>query len=209
MSAATDYLLIVEDDPDILKLLETALTYKGYRVRTAQNGSEALDAIRGKHPALVIADIMMPKLDGFGLVHRMRINPETREIPVVFITATYVAPEDVEFALNLGGTQFFQKPIDLPGFLDTIAELLAEGLPTVIEPLKEREFYNEYRRRLEAKLSEKLRQLARDERLLATEEDQATPSIRASLRQTIRERDELKLLLDQIRTQLEKYMPSE
>ena len=209
MSTGTDYLLIVEDDPDILKLLETALTYKGYRVMTAQNGSEALDTIRGKHPALVIADIMMPKLDGFGLVHRMRINPETREIPVVFITATYVAPEDVEFALNLGGTQFFQKPIDLPGFLDTIAELLAEGLPTVIEPLKEREFYNEYRRRLEAKLNEKLRQLARDERLLATEEDEDTPSIRASLRQTIRERDELKLLLDQIRAQLEKYAPSE
>ena len=209
MSAATDYLLIVEDDPDILKLLETALTYKGYRVMTAQNGSEALDVIRTKFPALVIADIMMPKLDGFGLVHRMRINPETREIPVVFITATYVAPEDVEFALNLGGTQFFHKPIDLPGFLDTIAGLLAEGLPTVIEPLKEREFYDEYRRRLEAKLNEKLRQLARDERLLETEKDRDSSTIQSSLRQTIRERDELKLLLDQIRTQLEKYGPSE
>jgi CheY-like chemotaxis protein len=209
MSAGTDYLLIVEDDPDILKLLETAMRFKGYRVMTAQNGSEALDVIRRKHPALVIADIMMPKLDGFGLVHRMRINPETREIPVVFITATYVAPEDIEFALNIGATQFIQKPIDLPEFLDTIADLLAQGLPAVIEPLKELDFYNEYRRRLEAKLNEKLRQLARDERLLTTEEDRETPSIRASLHQTIRERDELKLLLDQIRTQLEKYSQSE
>ena len=209
MSTGTDYLLIVEDDPDILKLLDTALSFRGYRVMTAQNGSEALDVIQRKHPALVIADIMMPKLDGFGLVHRMRIDPETREIPVVFITATYVAPEDMEFALNIGATQFFQKPIDLPGFLDTIAELLAEGLPAVIEPLRERDFYHEYRRRLEAKLNEKLRQLARDERLLATEEDRDNPSIRASLRQTIRERDELKLLLEQIRTQLEKYAQSE
>jgi CheY-like chemotaxis protein len=209
VDTGTDYLLIVEDDPDILELLEAALTFKGYRVMTARDGSEALDVIRRKHPALVIADIMMPKLDGFGLVHRIRINPETREIPVVFITATYVAREDVEFALNIGATQFIQKPIDLPGFLETVAELLAQGLPTVIEPLKELDFYNEYRRRLRAKLEEKLRQIARDERLLATEEDEESPSIQASLRQTIRERDELNLLLDQIHAQLEKYTPSE
>jgi len=209
VDTATDYLLIVEDDPDILQLLEAALTFKGYRVMTARDGSEALDVIRRKHPALIIADIMMPKLDGFGLVHRIRINPETREIPVVFITATYVAREDVEFALNLGATQFIQKPIDLPGFLETIAELLAQGLPTVIEPLKELDFYHEYRRRLQAKLEEKLRQIARDERLLATEEDGESPSIQASLRQAIRERDELNLLLDQIHAQLEKYTQSE
>lgn len=209
MDSASDYLLIVEDDPDILKLLDTALTFKGYRVMTAQDGREALDVIRRKRPALVVADIMMPKLDGFGLVHRMRINPETREIPVVFITATYVAPEDMEFALSIGATQFIQKPIDLPGFLETIRELLAQGLPTVIEPLEEPDFYNEYRKRLEAKLDEKLRQIAREERLLATEEDAETHSIRASLRQTIRERDELKLLLGQIRTRLGKDMKSE
>ncbi len=209
MDSASDYLLIVEDDPDILKLLDTALSFKGYRVMTAQDGREALNVIRRKRPALVIADIMMPKLDGFGLVHRMRINPETREIPVVFITATYVAPEDMEFALNLGATQFIQKPIDLPGFLETIRELLAQGLPAVIEPLAEQDFYNEYRKRLEAKLDEKLRQIAREERLLATEEDAQTASIRASLHHTIRERDELRLLLGQIRTRLGKDMQSE
>ena len=209
MDTGTDYLLIVEDDPDILKLLDAALTFKGYHVMTAQNGREALEVIQRKHPALVVADIMMPKLDGFGLVHRIRINPETREIPVVFITATYVAREDIEFALNIGATQFIQKPIDLDGFLEMIAELLAQGLPTIIKPLKELEFYNEYRRRLEAKLDEKLRQIARDESLLAAEADRETPYIQASLRQTIRERDELKLLLDQIRAQLENYKLSE
>ena len=209
MDTGTDYLLIVEDDSDILKLLDAALTFKGYRVMTAQNGSEGLACIQKKHPALVIADIMMPKLDGFGLVHRMRINPETREIPVVFITATYVAREDMEFALSIGATQFIQKPIDLPRFLETIAELLRQGLPAVIKPLNELDFYNEYRRRLKAKLDEKLRQIARDERLLAAEEDRETASIRSSFRQAVRERDELKLLLDQIQAQLEKYTPSE
>src|SRR5512138_2970675 len=127
MSAQPGYLLIVEDDPDILKLLKATLTFRGYRVATACNGREGLEAVQQEHPALIIADIMMPQLDGFGLVHRLRINPETRGIPVVFITATYVAREDREFALNIGATRFLQKPVDLEKFLATIAELLAQG----------------------------------------------------------------------------------
>jgi DNA-binding response OmpR family regulator len=209
MNAGQDYLLIVEDDPDILKLLDATLTFKGYRVITAQNGKEGLEAIKVKRPAIVIADIMMPKLDGFGLVHRMRINPETRDIPVVFITATYVAREDREFALNLGATRFIQKPVDLEKFLATIAELLEQGLPTIIKPLNNLEFYNEYRQRLQAKLDEKNKQITREQHLLATDADREDPFLQASLRQAIRERDELQLLLDQIHEQLEKYARSE
>src|SRR3990172_2645439 len=108
-NAGSGYLLIVEDDPDILKLLDTTLTFRGYRVVKAQNGREGLDAVLKERPAIVIADIMMPKLDGFGLVHRFRLNPETRDIPVVFITATYVAAEDREFALNIGATRFIRS----------------------------------------------------------------------------------------------------
>lgn len=205
MNAGTDYLLIVEDDPDILKLLDATLTFKGYRVLTARNGREGLEAIQRKRPAIVIADIMMPRLDGFGLVHRMRINPQTRDIPVVFITATYIAREDREFALNIGATHFLQKPIELEKFLAMIAELLKQGPPTVIKPYNELDFYNEYRRRLEAKLDEKTRQIARDQHLLATDADKGDQSLQVSLHQAVRERDELKLLLDQIHKQLEKY----
>src|SRR6476619_299030 len=143
MNTATDYLLIVEDDPDILRLLDAALTFRGYRVVTAHNGREGLEAIQTKRPTIVIADIMMPKLDGFWLVHRIRINPQTRDIPVVFITATYVAREDREFALSIGATRFIQKPVDLEKFLATIAEVLKQGIPIRIEPLKELNFYDE------------------------------------------------------------------
>ncbi len=86
MNTEPGYLLIVEDDPDILKLLDTTLTFRGYRVITAHNGKEGLEIVQKEHPAIVITDIMMPKLDGFGLVHRLRLNPETRGIPVVFIS---------------------------------------------------------------------------------------------------------------------------
>ena len=205
MNAEQSYLLIVEDDLDILQLLNTTLTFKGYRVVTARNGREGLEAIQKERPATVIADIMMPKLDGFGLVHRIRINPETRDIPVVFITATYVAPEDREFALNIGATRFIQKPVDLEKFLTTVAEVLKQGTPAGLEPLKEMNFYEEYRKRLEAKLGEKNRQIARDEQLLGTHSAEEDEFLRASLRHAIGEREELKLLLEQIHEQIQKH----
>lgn len=209
MNAGQDYLLIAEDDRDILKLLDAALTFKGYRVITAHNGKEALEVIQIKRPAIVITDIMMPMLDGFGLVHRLRINPETRDIPVVFITATFMTPEDKEFALNIGATRFIQKPVDLEKFLITIGELLEPGKPPAIEPLKEFNFYDGYRRRLEAKLDQKNKQIAREEHLLGTHADAENQFLQVSLRLAISEREELKLLLEQIHLQLEKYSKPE
>ena len=204
MSTEPGYLLIVEDDPDIVKLLHTTLKFKGYRVVTARNGKEGLEAVHKERPAIVIADIMMPKLDGFGLVHRLRLNPGTRDIPVIFITATYVTPEDKEFALNIGATRFLQKPVDLEEFEKTISELLRIGAAPPIEPLKEFNFYDGYRMRLEAKLAQKNRQITRDEHLLKTHADQGNDALQASLRQAREEREELKLLIEQVREQMEK-----
>lgn len=197
MNAQPGYLLIVEDDLDILRLLESALTFRGYRVATASHGSEGLDIVQRELPALVIADIMMPKLDGFGLVHRLRIDPRTRGVPVIFITATYVAPEDQEFALDIGVTRFVQKPVDLDVFLALVADLLKQGKAAEMEPLKELSFYEGYRTRLESKLAQVNQQIARDEALLGTslEEDQY---FRTALQQAVSEREEIKLLLEQV-----------
>jgi DNA-binding response OmpR family regulator len=197
------YVLIVEDVPDILKLLEATLTFKGYRVVTARNGQEALQCLQQERPALVITDIMMPRLDGFGLVHRIRINPETREIPVIFLTATYVALEDKAFALNIGVTRFIEKPVNFEKFLETVEELLTQNVPSAPSTMSEEEFYQGYRQRLEKKLQEKNTQITRDERLLQTipEEEQAT--FRASLQMAKNERDELQRLLAEIYARLE------
>ncbi len=205
MDAETGYLLIVEDDPDILKLLDTTLTFSGYRVITARNGREGLDVIARQRPEIVIADIMMPKLDGFGLVHRLRINPETRDIPVVFITATYVAIEDQEFALNIGATRFIQKPVNLDELLATIKEVSKQGAPVALEPPNEFNFYEGYRKRLEVKLDEKNKQIARDELLLGIQSDRGDEFIHASLRQAKSEIEELQLLLEQVYQHIEKF----
>lgn len=204
MNAGQGYLLIIEDDPDILKLLEKTLTIKGYCVVTASNGNEGLEIIRKERPALIITDIMMPQMDGFGLVHRLRINPETRTIPVIFITVTYVAREDREFALDIGVTRFIQKPIDFEKFLGTIAELLEQCTPVAHEPLNDFNFYDGYRKRLEIKLDQKNKQIARDELLLGTQSDEEDRLLKISLQQAVREREEIQLLLDQVHNQLEK-----
>ena len=205
MNTGQDYLLIVEDDRDILRLLDAALTFKGYRVILAHNGREALEIIQLKRPQIIITDIMMPQLDGFGLVHRLRIHPDTCNIPVVFITATFVAPEDRDFALNIGATRFIQKPVDLEKFLSTIEELLKQDAPPAIEPFKELYFYEGYRRRLETKLDQKMKQIAREEHLLETPSKAEDPHLQGLLRQSIRERDEIRFLLFQVYEQIEKY----
>jgi len=154
MNTEQGYLLLVEDDPDILVLLDTTLKFKDYRVVTAQNGRDALEVVQKERPKIVIADIMMPHLDGYGLVHRLRINPETRLIPVVFITATYVALEDREFALKIGVSRILKKPVDFEMFLQTIEDILNESTRGSVVEFDEYKYYDGYRELLEAKLDQ-------------------------------------------------------
>src|SRR5512138_1634121 len=203
MHIGPDSLLIVEDDPDILNLLKTTLAFNGYRVCTARNGYEGLEAVQKEHPAMVIADIMMPKLDGFGLVNRLRIDPETRQIPLVLVTATYVSPEDRQFAQDIGATCFIQKPIDLEELLGTIRDLLKEGAPAAPEPIKDSDFYDAYRQRLETKLEQKVAQITRAELLLeSTHSEPDRHAIQSALTRAIHEREEIKLLLEQVHERL-------
>ena len=203
MTDQDGYLLIVEDVPDILELLFETLKFKGYRVVTAQNGEEALKAIEKELPALIITDILMPKMDGFNLVHRLRLDVKTRNIPVVFLTATYVAPEDREFAITIGVTRFVEKPVNLVEFYPLIEELLDKGAPPQ-KPLNEAEFYEGYKKRLEIKLKHKNSQITRDQHLLASVQDAQKPTFKASLENTIREKEEIQSLLEEIREKLEK-----
>jgi len=199
------YLLVVEDIPDILNLLQATLQFKGYRVVTAREGNEALEAINKERPALIITDILMPKMDGFSLVHQLRLNPETRDIPVVFLSATYVAPEDKTFAQNLGVIRFIEKPVDFDQFLPTISTLLEEGTKSAAEPLNEMQFYDEYRKRLETKLMHKNTQIARAEHLLETISEEEKVSFTVSLHQARNERQEIEKLLDQIHHIIESF----
>lgn len=204
MSTNKGYLLVVEDVPDILSLLDTTLKFKGYRVVTARNGQEAFELIQKEYPALVITDILMPKMDGFSLVHRLRVEPETRNIPVIFLSATYVAPEDISFALTIGATRFMEKPVNLDEFLPMIDELLTRPQSTAVEPLSEREFYEGYRKRLEIKLAEKNARIIRGEGFLHNLSNSEKETLTTSLQQALDERKEILRLLEQVNDLMEK-----
>ena len=209
MENQTGPLLVVEDNTDILNLLNTTLSFKGYRVVTARNGTEALDAIGKERPAVVITDILMPQMDGFSLVHRLRINPDTRDIPVVFLSATYVTPEDKSFAVTLGVIQFVEKPVNFEEFLPALDKLVSMDFKSTQMPLEETQFYNEYRKRLETKLAQKNTQIARAERLMETLPEDEKQAFQISLHQSINERQEIQHLLDEIHKLMENQEKSE
>jgi CheY-like chemotaxis protein len=191
MSNENAPILIVEDVPNVLELLEVTLRFKGYAVNTARNGEEALESIEKQRPALIVTDILMPIMDGYAFVQKLRLNPETRAIPVVFLSATYVTPEDKDFALSLGAARFMEKPIDTEDFLLTVAELVLQQPFTQPQPLDMERFYQGYRTRLENKLRHKNSQIARAERLLPTLPADQKPAFEALLQQSMRDRDEI------------------
>jgi CheY-like chemotaxis protein len=191
-------ILVVEDNENVRELLEVTLRFKGYPVVSARNGEEGLDFINREHPALVITDILMPKMDGFTLVHQMRKQSATRQIPAIFISATYVTAEDKMFAISLGAVRFIEKPIDTEDFLLTVAEILTSGITSKKDLLSDLDFYQGYRDRLEDKLQHKKRQIARTERLLQTLPEDQRPAFLALLKQAVDDRDEIQRELDDL-----------
>jgi two-component system OmpR family response regulator len=103
-------LLVVEDDPNIVELLSASLRFAGFEVTAATNGAQALADARLSPPDLVVLDVMLPDLDGFEVIRRMR-DGGTRT-PVVFLTARD-ATEDKIRGLTLGGDDYVTKPFSL------------------------------------------------------------------------------------------------
>jgi CheY-like chemotaxis protein len=200
----SDPILVVEDVPNILDLLDVTLRFKGYPVKTARNGEEALDVVPEHPPALVITDIMMPKMDGYTLAFNLRRNPDTSHIPIIFLSATYVTAEDKDFAMSLGAVRFMEKPVDPEDFLLTVAEVLTNPMGALSPPMDKQQFLDGYRRRLEVKLGHKNAQIVRNERLLQTLPDSLKGSFEQMLQDNYAQRDQIQYELDEIYSRLEK-----
>jgi CheY-like chemotaxis protein len=198
MSVPLNPVLVVEDVPHILELLEVTLRFKGYPVITARNGLEALEKVEQQTPALVITDILMPKMDGYALAHRLRVNPRLSHIPIIFLSATYVAPDDREFAMRLGAVRFLEKPVDTEEFLLTVDDVLRMESPAIPPPLRDSDFFNGYRERLEGKLRHKNAQIARTVRQLETLPEEQKPASRTLLADCISQREAVQRELDDL-----------
>ncbi|MDV3241504.1 MAG: EAL domain-containing protein [Methylocaldum sp.] len=124
-------ILIVDDRPLNREFLVTLLGYGGHRLLEASDGAEALDLVRAEHPDLVITDILMPAIDGYELVNRLRAEPSLADTRVIFYTATYRTPEARSLAEACGVTAVLAKPSSPEEILGVVQNVL--GLPA-IEP---------------------------------------------------------------------------
>jgi len=117
-------ILVVDDNPDKLQLIEAALNLAGYQVTTATDGIEALAAIESYQPDLVITDVMMPNMNGYELAERIRANPVTKFIPVIMQTAAGRRIEDLRRANEAGALGYITDPTDLDLLLARTRTLL-------------------------------------------------------------------------------------
>lgn len=103
-------ILIVDDNSNNLKVISQALKSAGWIVAIAKNGETALKQIKHTQPALILLDVMMPGIDGFETCRRLQADPQTRHIPVIFMTAL-ASTEDKLKGFEVGGVDYITKPI--------------------------------------------------------------------------------------------------
>lgn len=159
--------LVVDDRPVNREFFTTLLGYRGYRVTEAGDGAEALSLIQTDRPDLVISDILMPTMDGYEFVRRLRADPVTAAIPVIFSTAHYLDREARSLAEACGVLYTITKPAEPEAVLSAVDAALGIVAPPSPPPPDE-EFDREHLRLLTDKLAEQTRQLTRvNERLTA------------------------------------------
>lgn len=116
-------ILIAEDKLSSREMLSTVLEHAGYFVLQAENGELALELARAKRPDLLILDLQMPVLDGYGVASALRNEEAALRVPIIALTA-YAMPGDRERALSVGFTTYLTKPVNLAILRQEIARLL-------------------------------------------------------------------------------------
>jgi CheY-like chemotaxis protein len=131
--------LVIDDEPDSLDVARRILRFYGAEVTTASNGEEGWVAIKKKRPTLVISDISMPILDGWGVIERLKKDRATMDIPAIALTA-HAMVGDRERALSAGFHNYLTKPLTPATFIKDLLNLLID-IPELAGMLKE--FTNE------------------------------------------------------------------
>jgi CRP-like cAMP-binding protein len=112
-------ILLIEDNLDIRENTAEILELANYKVLTAENGKQGVELAKNNHPDLIICDIMMPELDGYGVLHVLSKNVETAAIPFIFLTAK-TEKSDIRKGMNLGADDYLTKPFDDLELLDAV-----------------------------------------------------------------------------------------
>ena len=118
--------LLVDDDPVILKLLQVNFEMEGFKVSTANDGVEGLEKARAERPDIVLLDIMMPRMDGLEVTKALKGDPETKDIPIILLSAKAQA-SDVQAGKDMGADDYLTKPFDPLELLERVGQLLEGG----------------------------------------------------------------------------------
>jgi diguanylate cyclase (GGDEF)-like protein len=152
------HILVVDDRPANRDLLATLLGYGGHRIQEAGDGSEALELARSEVPDLIIADILMPVMDGFSLARRIRTDPRLAEVPIIFQTAHYLTEEVRRLAKECGVEHILSKPIEPEQLLRMVNEAFKHP-PGPSRLPKTAEFQQQHLQLLANKLYQKVTEL--------------------------------------------------
>jgi len=118
--------LVVDDDPVIVRLLEVNFEMEGFAVRMAADGQEGLEVARAEHPDVVVSDVMMPKLSGIELVSGLKADASTASIPVILLSAKAQA-SDIRAGLAAGADDYVTKPFEPLELVDKVLKLLPDA----------------------------------------------------------------------------------
>ena len=119
-------ILVVDDEPEAVELVEFNLKQAGYVVTTAADGAEALKKARSQVPDLIVLDVMLPEMDGFEICKALRLDPATARVPILMLTAK-AAEIDRVLGLELGADDYLTKPFSTRELLLRIKKIIARG----------------------------------------------------------------------------------
>ena len=112
-------ILIIENEPEMRRNLTTILRLEKFHPLPAENGRVGVELAKKEKPDLILSDIVMPELDGYGVIAALRANAETVSIPFIFVSAK-ADKSDICTAMNLGADGYLTKPVEKPDLLDAI-----------------------------------------------------------------------------------------
>ena len=118
-------ILIVEDEPQTVKLIKFILEKDDYSTISAKDGEEGLRMVKKRKPDLIVLDLMLPKMDGYQLCETLKTDPDTKQIPVLVLTALDTGP-DFEKALEKKADWYITKPFDPQHLLKRVAYLIGK-----------------------------------------------------------------------------------
>jgi len=158
--------LVVDDNKkERLHISKIALTH-GFDVSEAGNGYEALEKVERETPDIIISDIIMPEMDGFMLIRKIKGNENTKDIPFIFYTKSFVCDEDKELGFSLGAARFIMKPLKPEGLLCEIDLVLKEHkagkLKSAGHKITDKEYLQKYSAQLSLKLESRVRMLEQE-----------------------------------------------